>query len=150
MDGWLMTHIGLSLLSYGAFLVACISGVLFLVQERQLKLKQMGRLFHSLPSLASLDRLNLIAIALGFVLFTGGLLVGIAGRREALGQWMTLDAKEGLAYITWFSYAVLLVVRVLATLSHRKIALLSILGFSLVLFTFLGVETLIPSWHTTL
>ena len=149
-SGWLWCHIAFSLLSYLAFLLACLSGVLFLMLERQLKAKHIGRLFHSLPSLASLDRLNLAAIAAGFVLFTLGLLCGIAGRRETFGRWVSFDPKESLAYTTWAAYAVLLVVRWLSTLRGRKVALLSILGFSLVLFTLFGIRTLLPTWHAYL
>ena len=147
---WLLWHIVFSLFSYAAFLVACVSGILFLMQERQLKAKRMGRLFHSLPSLASLDGMNLMAIAVGFVLFTLGLLCGIAGRHITFGRWMSLDPKESLAYGTWCAYAILLVVRWLSTLRGRKVALLSILGFSLVLLTFFGIHTLLPSWHAYL
>lgn len=147
---WLLWHIAFSLLSYGAFLLACVSGVLFLVQERQLKAKHMGRLFHSLPSLAGLDRVNLAAIAVGFVLFTLGLLCGIAGRYMSFGRWMSLDPKESLAYGTWLAYAILLIVRWLSTLRGRKVALLSILGFSLVLLTFFGIHALLPTWHSYL
>ncbi len=140
-------HIGLTLLSYVAFLLACVSGVLFLIQERQLKAKHMGRLFHWLPPLASLDRLNCRAIVLGFALFSGGLLCGIAGQQLTFGRWVSLDPKEGLAYLTWLGYAVLLTVRLLATLRGRKIALLSIVGFGLVLLTFVGIHALLPTWH---
>ena len=150
IDGWLLGHITCSLLSYLAFLVACLSGILFLVQERQLKAKHIGRLFHSIPSLASLDRINLIAIVVGFLLFTFGLLCGMARRYEVSGRWMSLDPKEGLAYMTWVAYAVLLAVRWLSTLRGRKVALLSILGFSLVLFTLFGITTLLPTWHAYL
>ena len=147
---WLVWHILFSLLSYVAFLLACISGVLFLIQERQLKAKHMGRLFHSLPSLAGLDRTNLIAIAVGFILFTLGLLCGIAGQFMSFGRWMSLDPKEGLAYGTWCAYALLLIVRWLSTLRGRKVALLSILGFSLVLLTWFGIRAVLPSWHAYL
>ena len=146
---WLIGHIALSVLSYLAFLVAGISGILFLVQERQLKAKHVGRLFHSIPSLAALDQLNLWAIALGFALFTLALGCGVAGRHAAAGRWL-LEPTEGLAYVTWGLYAALLVVRLLSTLRGHKVALLSVLGFGLALFTFVGVHLLLPAWHAVL
>jgi ABC-type transport system involved in cytochrome c biogenesis permease subunit len=148
MNTWLILHIVLALCSYLAFLVACTSGTLFLVQERQLRLKRLGQLFHRIPSLAALDLLNLRAIALGFLMFTIGLVCGIAGRKETLNAWVSLDPKEALAYLTWVAYAVLLVIRLTGTLSHRKVAVLSILGFCLVLLTCFGIELFAPSWHS--
>ena len=147
---WLVWHIALSLVSYAAFLLACLSGILFLIQERQLKAKHIGRLFRSLPSLATLDRVNWCAIAGGCALFTLGLLCGMIGRHATVRQWVSWDPKEGLAYLTWAAYAVLLVVRWLSTLRGHKVALLSIWGFGLVLFTFFGIHTLLPTWHAYL
>jgi ABC-type uncharacterized transport system permease subunit len=34
---WLELHASISLIAYGAFALACIAGVMYLVQERQIK-----------------------------------------------------------------------------------------------------------------
>ena len=149
MNAWVTAHITCSIASYAAFLAACVSGALFLVQERQLKAKHMGALFRSIPSLESLDRLNVWAIAAGFGLFTLALLCALAGRHDATGRWM-LDPAEGLAYLTWVVYAVLLIVRLLATLRGHKVALLSVLGFGFALFTFVEIHLMLPAWHASL
>lgn len=143
-------HTICSLLSYGAFLAAFIAGMLFLIQERQLKRKHMGRLFHRLPSLEVLDRVNCLAIGVGFGLLSIGVAYGFIGAKVLLGRWWTDDPKEYLTVALWGSYLMLWLVRVRATLRGRRIALLSILGFGLVLFTFLGVNWLLPTWHTYL
>ena len=130
-------HVLCSLLSYGAFLVAFVSGILFLIQERQLKRKTMGVLFHWLPSLGTLDRLNFRAISFGFALLSFGLLFGLVQVRVAFGRWWIADPKQYLAGAVWCSYLVLWLMRLRSTLRGRRVAFLSILGFSLVLFTFL-------------
>ena len=136
-----------SLLSYVAFLVAFIFGLLFLIQERQLKHKHMGKLFHSLPSLGALERLNYVAISMGFGLLTIGLVYGFIGARKFLGHWWNGDPKEYLTIGLWASYLLLWLMRLRATLRGRKVALLSVLGFSLVLFTFIGAGWFLHSWH---
>ena len=140
-------HVFCSLLSYLAFLVAFAAGLLFLLQERQLKRKTMGMLFHRLPSLGALDRMNFVAIGTGFALLSIGLTCGVLGEKILLGHWWTGDPKEYLTLLLWLSYFVLWLVRLRATLRGRRMALLSILGFSLVLFTFVGMSRLIPSMH---
>ncbi len=142
-----IVHMICSLLSYGAFLAAFISGVLFLIQERQLKRKTMGMLFHRVPALGVLDRFNFVAIGLGFGLLSIGLLCGFLGEHRLLGCWWTGDSKEYLTVILWCSYLGLWLLRLRATLRGRRVALLSVLGFSLVLFTFIGASRLAPSWH---
>jgi ABC-type uncharacterized transport system permease subunit len=140
-------HTLCSLLSYGAFLMAFIAGVLFLIQERQLKHKRMGWLFHRLPSLVVLDRVNFLAIGIGFGLLTAGLFCGIVGMRLLLGRWWVGDPKASLALLMWAAYCVLWLVRLRATLRGRRVALLSVLGFGLVLFTALGAGWWLHSWH---
>jgi ABC-type uncharacterized transport system permease subunit len=136
-----------SLLSYGAFLVACLAGVLFLIQERQLKGKRMGMLFHRLPSLEALDRLNFTAITFGFAFLTIGVGFGFVGARVMFGRWWTGDPKEVLTVALWTSYLVLWLVRLRCTLRGHRVALLSVLGFSLVLFAFVGTRWLLDSGH---
>ena len=145
-----IAHTLCSLLSYGAFLAAFVAALLFLIQERQLKRKQMGVLFHRLPPLEVLERVNFIAIGIGFGLLSLGLVFGLFGAKSLLGRWWSGDPKEYLTVALWGSYLALWLVRLRATLRGRRIAILSILGFSLVLFTFLGVSWWLPTWHAYL
>ncbi len=140
-------HTVCSWLSYVAFLVAFGSGLLFLLQERQIKRKRMGALFHRLPSLGALDRVNLLAIGLGFGLLSLGVFYGILGQRTLLGRWWVDDPKVYLTLLLWSGYFLLFLVRLRSTLRGRPVALLSILGFSLVLFTCLGAGWLLASRH---
>ncbi len=136
-----------SLLSYAAFLIAFVSGMLFLIQERQVKRRTLGWLFHALPSLGILDRANFIALSAGFGLLSAGLISGLAGMHRFLGRWWTGDPKEYLAWALWLSYLLLWMVRVRATLRGHRVAWLSVFGFSLVLMTCLGAGWLLHSLH---
>jgi len=139
-----------SLLSYVAFLVAFGAGALFLIQERQIKRKRMGVLFHRLPSLDQLERVNVFAIGLGFGLLTIGLGLGLVVSRLLRGVWWSGDPKEILSATLWLCYLILWLARLRATMRGRRVAILSVLGFALVLFTFLGVSWLVPTWHPVL
>jgi len=140
-------HTLASLLSYAAFLAAFVCGILFLVQERQLKRKTMGVLFHQLPSLEALDRANFVTIGVGFALLSAGLLSGFIEVRLSFGRWWIADSKTCLAIAVWGLYLLLWGMRLRATLRGRRVALLSVLGFGLVLFTLLGASYLVPSLH---
>jgi ABC-type uncharacterized transport system permease subunit len=140
-------HRWCSWLSYAAFLTAFVAGALFLLQERQLKHKRMGWLFRRLPSLGSLDRLNFLAISAGFGLLTIGATSGFIEMARLRGQWWIGDPKEYATVALWGAYFVLWVLREQAVLRGRRVALLSIAGFVLVLGTFLGAGRLLPSMH---
>ncbi len=143
-------HMLCSLLSYVAFLIAFLSGLLFLIQERQLKRKTLGKLFHGLPSLGILDRINFLSLGIGFGLLTAGLAFGLLGQHVLLGRWWSGDPKEYFTVGLWALYLALWLIRLRATLRGHRVALLSMLGFSLVLVTFLGASRLMPSWHPSL
>jgi len=140
-------HSACSLLSYLAFLIAFMAGMLFLVQERQLKRRPVGRSFQRLPSLEALDDVNFMAIGAGFWLLTMGLACGFIGSKQLLGRWWMGDPKEYWTVLLWCSYLTLWLMRLRATLRGRRVALLSALGFSLVLFSGLGVSRMLPSLH---
>ncbi len=140
-------HTVFTLLSYFAFLAAFLSGVLFLIQERQIKRKTMGLLFHRLPALDALDRFNFWSIGIGFGLLSIGTVFGFVGVEMRLGHWWTGNPTEYLTLVLWAAYLVLWLVRLRSTLRGHRVALLSILGFSLAIFTLLGVSHLLPSWH---
>ena len=140
-------HMLCSLFSYVAFLTACLAGALFLIQERQLKRKTMGLLFHRLPSLDGLDRVNCVAIGVGFALLTIGVACGVLGTKQLFGRWWRGDPKEYLTIVLWLAYLVLWVVRLRSTLRGHRVALLSVLGFCLLLFTVLGATWVAPSLH---
>jgi ABC-type transport system involved in cytochrome c biogenesis permease subunit len=140
-------HVACMLLGYAAFLTAFVSGVLFLVQERQIKRKRMGSLFRQLPPLQALDRLNFVSIGAGFAFLSAGTALGILGTRLVLGRWWVGDPKEILTIGLWVWYLVLWIVRLRSTLRGRRVALLSVLGFSFVLFSAAGASLLLASGH---
>ncbi len=142
-----LLHIVCMLLSYVAFLAAFVSGVLFLIQEYQLKHKRMGQLFHQLPSLDGLDRFNFLAISSGFALLSVGTLLGFIGTQLRIGEWWIGDSKEILTLGLWVWYLILWMVRLRSTLRGRRVALLSVLGFGFVLFTAVGASFLLSSVH---
>lgn len=140
-------HMACSLLSYAAFLVAFVAGGCFLLQERQVKRRTLGWWFHRLPSLMVLDRLNAGAITAGFVLLTAGLACGLAGLRALRGSWWVQDPKVYTALGLWAAYFVLWRLRRRQTLRGRRVAILSILGFGLLVFTLLQASYLSHSSH---
>src|SRR5438132_2999749 len=51
---WLEFHASISTVAYGAFALACIAGIMYLIQERQLKTHQLHSVFYHLPPLTDL------------------------------------------------------------------------------------------------
>src|SRR5438105_9228497 len=73
---WLEFHASISIIAYGAFALACIAGVMYLVQERQLKTRQLHSIFYHLPPLTDLFAAITRLLWLGFWLYTLGMVSG--------------------------------------------------------------------------
>lgn len=128
--------------------MAFCAGVLYLLQERLIKSKSFGRLSRMLPSLQVLDEVNYRALTVGFPLLTAGIITGSIWANCAWGSYWSWDPKETWSLITWLLYAALLHQRLTVGWRGRRAAVMAMVGFGAVLFTFLGVNLLIGGLHT--
>ena len=144
MSNWLMVHSTLAFLSYATFAVAFGAAIMYLIQEHFLKRKRLGALYQKLPSLDVLDEINYRCLTFGFPLLTVAIITGAIWAETAWGTYWSWDPKETWSLITWFIYAALLHGRLTTGWRGKKAAMLSIIGFCILLFTFLGVN-LLPS-----
>jgi cytochrome c-type biogenesis protein CcsB len=96
-----------------------------------------------------LDDMTYKSIAVGFPLFTiGGVIMGAIWANSAWGTYWSWDPKETWSLITWFVYAVYLHARLVAGWRGKKAAVLSIIGFVAVIFTYLGVNLVLSGLHS--
>jgi len=135
-DPWIELHASLSLIAYGAFALAAIAGVMYLVQNRQLKRRQAGTLFYNLPPLTDLGIANVRLLWLGFGLLTVGFAAGfISGLAvNSLKFW-------GSAAI-WAAYGAILLLRRIHRLPTKRIAVASIVVFVVALLTLPALQYL--------
>ncbi len=96
-----------------------------------------------------LDEITYKSVAVGFPIFTlGGLIFGAIWANQAWGVYWSWDPKETWSLITWFIYAFYLHARFLRGWKGRKIAMVAVLGFVAVIFTYLGVNLLLSGLHS--
>ena len=141
---WLFIHSTLAFVSYATFTVAFGAAIMYLIQQHFLKKKRLGALYQKLPALDVLDDINYRCLTFGFPLLTIAIITGAIWAETAWGTYWSWDPKETWSLITWFVYAALLHGRLTTGWRGRKAAILAIVGFFILLFTFLGVN-LLPS-----
>lgn len=145
--GWLWTHIALMLLAVAALALAGLSGILYLLQEHELKSRRPGGLLRRLPSLEVCDLLGYRALAMSFVLLSAGLLAG------AVEAWLpgsvgwTWDLTKVLAVSIWAIVVVLLYGRWAIGWRGRKAAYLAVAGTLSVTGLLIGVLLLAGRFH---
>ncbi len=145
---WLAVHTSMAFLGYATFAVSFGASVMYLIQSHFLKSRKLGAMFQRLPSLDTLDEISYRCLTFGFPLLTFAIISGAIWAETAWGTYWSWDPKETWSLITWFVYAALLHGRLTTGWRGRKAAILSILGFFIMLFTFLGVNLLLPGLHS--
>ncbi|MBI4687235.1 MAG: c-type cytochrome biogenesis protein CcsB [Nitrospirae bacterium] len=144
---WFGIHTVLAFLGNAAFTIAFGVAIMYLLQERYLKSKRLSGLFLRLPNLQILDEANYRLISIGFPLLTLAIITGSIWANTAMGRYWRWDPKEVWALTTWLIYALVLHLRVTIGWRGRKAAILSIIGFILVIFTLFGVNLILKGYH---
>ena len=144
---WIGLHIATVFMGEGLFVIAFLVGIMYLFQERAIKLKKLGALYERLPSLEVLDKVNRCSVLWGFPFLTVGIICGAIYAQAAFGVYWQWDPKEVWTLVSWIAYAILIHERVVFGWHGRKAAILSIICFGILLFTFLGVNLLLDGYH---
>jgi ABC-type transport system involved in cytochrome c biogenesis permease subunit len=138
----LSLHVGFILLAYAAFFITFGAGLMYIIQERELKHKRFGTIFYRLPSLDTCDGISKKSMAIGFALLTIGILAGLGYTRAHYGVYWKGDPLEIFSAATWVLYLFLIQTRMTAGWGGRTGALASIVSFLIVVCSLFGVRYL--------
>lgn len=138
-SNWITIHVISYFLGYAGLLISFIVSLTYLFSRKKDSLfaQRMDGLSHKMVSFA-------------FPFLTLGLTTGAVWAKNAWGRYWSWDPKETWALITWLIYASYLHLRLGKDWQGKKAAILNIVGFLCVLFTFLGVNYLMKGLHSYL
>ncbi|MEP7212369.1 MAG: cytochrome c biogenesis protein CcsA [Acidobacteriota bacterium] len=127
-----------------AGLITALAGTFFVVLFgfRTEKLRER------LPALDSLDSLMYKTACLAFAGLAMLLITGAIWANESWGRPWGFDSKETGALVAWLTYAAFLHTRISRGWKGKSSAYFAIVGFLLVIFTYLGVSYLLPGLHS--
>jgi cytochrome c-type biogenesis protein CcsB len=147
-SNWLHAHVITCFLSYASFAISFAVSIMYLIKGKRKEGEPETRLAASFPPLESLDNLVYKTIAVGFPLLTLGIVTGAAWADYAWGAYWSWDPKETWSLITWFVYAIFLHARFTREWRGRRTAILSLIGFGAVIFTYFGVNYVLSGLHS--
>lgn len=137
-------HVTFAFLGYQGLALAAAAGLLYLVQHWELKAKRLGRFYHFIPPLATLDLLSRIGLYVGFGSLTLALALGWGWvSRNPAGVGLG-DPKVLWAVSSWAIFAMVLLARLGRGRREHRGALASVLGFTLILGSFLVLRFSAP------
>ncbi len=136
---WIVIHVSAMIAGYTALFLTFVAAIMYLIQERELKSKAPRAFYYRLPSLEVCDQLYYRSLVLGLFLLTLGILTGFVWASRAWrGPW-ELDPKILASLAVWIIYLVLFSTRYSGNWRGRRLAYGAILGFAVIMVTFLGV-----------
>lgn len=145
---WMKIHVPANFIGYGAFALAAMLGVAYLLRVAVEARQPTGLLARVLPPLELLDDVMYKAIALGFAAFTIATILGALWAAEAWGGYWSWDPKETWALIVWLNYAAWLHLRLTKGWRGAPMAWWAVIGLFVTLFAFLGVNMFLSGLHS--
>ncbi len=141
---WFESHVTLSFFSYALFGIAAAFGATYIAfrDDRENINDTAGK-----PA-ADIEVLQYKAILVGYCLFSFAMVFGGIWAYLAWGTYWLWTPKELWTVILWLFYSLYLHARLRRSWSGKPSAVLGIIGFVIVMFTYLGVSLLMKSSHT--
>ncbi len=141
-------HVVVLISAYAAFAISFITSIMYILLSREIQSKKLGIFFERLPSLEFFDNLSNQAINVGLVLVSTGILLGVyLGISVWEGQWV-LDPKFLAVLVSWAIYFTHFVTRKAGGWQGRRAAIVSVVGFSWLLFSFIVVSQFLSTFHS--
>jgi ABC-type transport system involved in cytochrome c biogenesis permease subunit len=99
-------------------------------------------------TLADLDTAQMTVLQLAFWTLAVGIMLGAWWADHSWGRWWAFDPKETWALATWIIYLIVIHVRLMGVRDKGLVtAWLSLAGFAMMLWTYFGVNLLLPGLH---
>ena len=138
----LAIHVAAMILAYAALSVSFASAVMYLVQGGN------ANRFARLPKARLLDEIGYKSVMIGFPLLAAGIALGAYWANSAWGRYWGWDPKETAALVTWLIYGIYLHTRSLRSWSGTRSAIVLVIGFAAVMFTYFVVNLWVSGLHS--
>lgn len=144
-SNWLGFHVCTAIIAYGSFAVSFGVSMVYLMKPGLLKSSFMQK---HIPDDDKLDTISYRAVSLGFLFLTLCIITGAVWAKRAWGAYWSWDPKETWSLITWIIYAIYLHLRLNKGMRGKESAIFAVFGFICVIFTYIGVNTLLAGLHS--
>lgn len=129
-SSWIGVHVALIFTGYAALLLSFAASILYIVQEKSLKSKQLtSGVLAKLPALQVIDDIGYKSLLLGFPFMTLGLIAGSVVAQANFGPTYFGDPKVVLSLLMWAVYMILLYMRWSSGWRGRRAAYLATFAF---------------------
>lgn len=138
---WAVVHATAMILASACVMFAAANSGLYLLGSYRLKHKALRQVLGRIPNMETLARMSHVAVRIGFVLLTIGVIggLGLVSRLDTgISQWLA-DVKVICILAAWGLLGLVLILDRFGLLQAKVQAYVTILAFALLLFAMIGV-----------
>jgi len=140
-------HVTLSILAYAAFALSFVLCLIFLVENRLLRNRQLGELVWRLPPLELLERMSRSSVLVGLISIAVGTVLGFIWVDRLTGQFWYYDPKYVITLLVLLLYAAYLQLSRTTTWRGARASRLCIFNFVIVVLSFTVVNLYLSHSH---
>jgi ABC-type uncharacterized transport system permease subunit len=140
-------HVMSAILGYSAFAISAMYGFLYLMLYHHIKSNRFGIVYENLPNLDKLEGMAITAVFSGFVLLTIAITVGLIWLPMAFENFSYFDPKLVGTVVVWMMYGAGLISKRAIGWQGRKIMILSIVAFSVAVFSMTVINIFFSGFH---
>jgi ABC-type uncharacterized transport system permease subunit len=134
-------------MGYTAMSLSALYAIMYIIQNHNLKKRNLGKLFTQLPALNYLEKMSIQSAFMGIVLLGIGLLMGHVQAEAIMGEFWPNDVKVIAADIAWALYLTGYIVAQFLRLHGKKMAYLSIAGYFVLVVGGFLIANLADTFH---
>ncbi len=140
-------HVTLSILAYAAFALSCVLSLMYLAEERFLRIRKLGDVVWRLPPLELLERMSHTSVLLGLIAITVGTALGFLAVDRQPGQPAYFDPKYVMTLVVLFLYVAYFQLARTTAWRGARASMLCVFNFVLVVLSFTVVNLYFSQHH---
>lgn len=133
-------HLLLTTVGIAGLFIGVAFTILAFLQDRSLKLKTRGRFWEWIPNLSVCKFVSYRALAIGFSIYTLGLLAGVLWAYRTATGLLDLGVKQIGAITAWVLFGFLLQSYISGSYRQRRVVVLSVCAFAATVIAILGIR----------
>ena len=140
-------HASMSIMGYTALSLSAIYALMYIYQNRNLKLKRIGRLSSQFPALTYLEKMSIRSVVIGIILLGLGIFHGHIQANRTFGTYYPVDVKVIVSDLIWLFYLAGYVLSRIMKWRGKWMAWLSVSGFAFLMIIGIMVMFFAESFH---
>lgn len=140
-------HVTLSILAYAGFALSCVLSLMYLGEERLLKIRRLGDVVWRLPPLELLERMSQTSVLVGLITIAVGTALGFVAVDRLPGQPAYFDPKYLVTLVVLLMYVAYFQLARTAAWRGARASKLCVFNFVLVVLSFTVVNLYFSAHH---